>query len=454
MRESDFKILVVDDDFDYAETCARVIAGRGYHVKALGSADEALETISSNNNINLVVTDLKMPGKDGTQLLQEVKAINPAIEVIIMTGYGSIESAVKAIKDNATDYITKPFNKSELLNSIQQVYKIWKLQNEVQQLKKIVTHDLHLDGYVFSNALMMNVYDRITSAARCDCSVFISGESGTGKELFATAIHKNSRRTSGPFVAINCSALSRELIESELFGYRKGAFTGASQDHEGLMMSANGGTLFLDELVEMQPGTQAKLLRSIQERTIRPVGSVEELKIDVRFIAATNTDLQNALSRKLLREDLYHRLNVIPINVPPLRKTSDEIAGLLQYFVDKGNQTHDFKIKAFDDNAVNLLTRYRWPGNIRELENLVERLFAERAAEIITSKDLPANITSARDHDRQKATSVPSFSEAEKDLIIKALKESNGNKSKAAEILGISRPRLYKKIDQYNIKNL
>jgi DNA-binding NtrC family response regulator len=450
MKSSEFKVLVVDDDFNYAETCARVIVSAGFHASAVGSASGALACLQAEGDIRLVLTDLKMPRIDGLQFLREIKTRHGDVDVIVMTGYGSIESAVQAIKEKATDYITKPFDRDELINAIQKVYKVWKLEHEVQRLRRALGEKLDVGGFVFKSALTQDVYDRVLSAAGCDCTVLITGESGTGKELLAKAIHKNSRRCAGPFIAVNCGALPTDLMESELFGYKKGAFTGADRDYAGLFMAAHGGTLFLDEIVEMRPETQTKLLRSIQERAIRAIGSVEETRVNARFIAATNADVKAALARKQLREDLFYRLNVIPIAVPPLRNLRDEIPDLIRFLLAKGNRQHAHQIEGVDDHAMDLLVHYPWPGNIRELENVVEGFFSVSKQRMITVRDLPAQILAERNV-ASSPEPVPSFLEAERDLILRALREAKGNKSKAAEILGISRPRLYKKMERYQI---
>lgn len=454
MSENGFNILVVDDDLGYAQTCARTLDRAGYNARALGSPNEALDLIRINSDISLVLSDLKMPQMDGIEFLTQVKKIDGTVEVIIMTGYGTIESAVRAIKSKALDYITKPFDKDELLSTVGKVHKVWSLQNEVRQLRKMVSDELQLEGFVFNNSKMTKVYNRIKSAARCHCSVFISGESGTGKELIARAIHVNSHRADGPFVPINCSALSSDLIESELFGYKKGAFTGANQDYDGLFVAASDGTLFLDEISEMATGTQAKLLRSIQERRVRPVGAVDERPVNIRFVTATNRSVADALAKNLLREDLYHRLNVIQIEVPPLRTMRESIPELLEFLVDQKAAEHGKEIISFDRSSLEALQNYSWPGNIREAVNIVERLIVEAVSNVITSADLPAHITDVHKQYVVDESGVPTFSEAECDLIIRALHQSKGNKSKAAEILGISRPRLYKKIEQYNIKEV
>lgn len=454
MKRSDYIILFVDDDLDYARLCARAAAAGGYTVSAVQSADEAIKTVESDQPPHLVITDLQMPVIDGLELLHEIKLRNETIEVVIMTGYGTIETAVRAIKGDATDYITKPFNRDELLQAIKKIYHVWKRRREIEQLKRAVSHELRLSGFVFKSTLMSRVYGRISSAAGSDCSVLITGESGTGKELIAHAIHSNSSRSDGPFVPINCSAISGQLIESELFGFRKGAFTGAERNYDGLFVAADGGTLFLDEISEMPVTTQAKLLRAVQEKSVRPVGSLDERAVNVRFVAATNMNIKDALSKHLLREDLYHRLNVIQIDIPPLRKMPDEISDLLDYFISHKSSDHKGSPLTFDESSTKILNTYSWPGNIREAENLVDQLLAQGVSELVRVKDLPDSLTNSTRQRSETGDLVPSFTEAERELIIRALKESRGNKSKAAEILGISRPRLYKKIDQYKINEV
>jgi len=450
MSKSDFHILVVDDDLEYAQTCARTLERAGYLVQAKDSPAAALEEISIDKDVALVLTDLQMPDMDGISLLEAIKSQRSVIEVVIMTGYGTIESAVKAVKAGASEYITKPFDKDELINAARKVYKVWELQQEVSRLKQLVSEKLQLDGFVFKNKAMSIVYQRITAAARCHCSLFITGETGTGKELVARAIHHNSARADGPFVPVNCGAIMDSLIEAELFGYRKGAFTGANDDRGGLFAAADQGTLFLDEIVEMAIGTQSKLLRSIQERRIRPVGAVDEIPVNVRFIAATNQRLEGALKENQLREDLYHRLNVIQINMPALRDMPDEIPDLLQFLLASKSEEHQRGDCKFDKTALNTLQSYSWPGNIREATNIVERCLVNNESGIIGTQDLPVEITTPQNH-FHSTEAIPTFDQAERDLVVRALRESNGNKSQAAELLGISRPRLYKKIDQYDI---
>jgi len=450
MKPQDFAVLIVDDDLAYAETCARALAGGGFSAEAVGSSAQALSRIGMKS-IDLVLTDLRMPEMDGLQLLRRIRIGEHPPDVIMMTGFGSIDSAVQAMKEGALDYITKPFDRAELLCRVRNAYDRRCLRDSLESPEPASVQDLKYDGYLFKSPLMQRVYARVRSAARCDCSVLITGESGSGKELIARAIHENSRRCEGAFVALNCGALSGELIESELFGYRKGAFTGADRDRQGLFAAASGGTLFLDEFVEMDPATQSKLLRAIQERKIRPVGAVEETRVDVRFVAATNCSLARALEEKRLREDLYHRLNVIPIEMPPLRKMRDEIPELLHYLLASGAEKHGHRIETLDDHALECLISYKWPGNIREAENLIDRLMTITSGDVIHVADLPKHVVLAEEPPGETYEPVPSFSDAERDLIVRALRQARGNKTKAADILGISRPRLYKKIERYGI---
>lgn len=451
----DIKILIVEDDRDMANKCHQLFARSGYQSLVAHSGSEALDLISNDDAIGVVLTDLKMPKMDGIELLKRIKDSKPKIEVIIMTGYGTIQNAVQAIKIGATDYIAKPFSKDEILNIVSKTIESRKLKMEVLQLRS----ELH-DKYGFKNIIgkskkMAEVLRQASFVAQSDSSVLILGESGTGKEVMAKAIHYSSSRAKGPFLPVNCGALPKDLIESELFGHKKGAYTGASKASQGLFRAADKGTIFLDEIVEMPIETQVKLLRALQEKQIRPLGDTKEIPINVRVISATNRNVFEALDKELLRKDLYYRLSVVVIEIPPLRERVQDIPFLVAFFVDRFKKAFNRDVVGIENQALDILMRYNWPGNVRELENFIEGLFvmgfkgrirARDISEILQrrSTDLPTIPTANQ--------SVVTLGDAERQTIEKALKASGGNKSKTAVLLGISRTRLYKKLELYNLK--
>ncbi len=329
------KILIVDDDVDMAETCRRIFRKVGIDADAVYGGQEALDALSRDSGYAIVLTDLRMPRMDGADLLQRIKKKHPQIDVIMMTGFGTIQNAIQAMKIGATDYITKPFDKDELLRSVNQILDAHRLRGEIDRLRGELRGSSPMPKLVGGGPAMQRVFSLIQAAARNESSVLIVGESGTGKEVVARSIHYAGARAHKPFVPVNCSAIPRGLIESELFGHKRGAFTGASATTLGLVRSADGGTLFLDEFAEMPLDTQAKLLRVLQERTIRPVGDVAEMRVDVRIVAATNRNVEAAISDGILRQDLYYRLAVIRIELPSLRHRPDDIPFLIQHFIDK-----------------------------------------------------------------------------------------------------------------------
>jgi DNA-binding NtrC family response regulator len=437
------------------QTCAKLFHLEGYAVSEASSAADALEQITGRGDIDIVLTDIKMPGMDGLALLKEIKALNPKIAVVVMTGYGSIKNAVEAMKHGATDYITKPFDTNELLMTIGKIVQLSGLQEEVSRLQSELRDKYRFDNIVGVSSGIRVVYERIEAARKTDSTVLICGESGTGKELVAKAIHYNGPRASKPFVPVNCAAMPKELIESELFGHKKGAFTGAISDSSGLFRSAKGGTLFLDEIIEMPYGSQAKLLRALQEMRIRPVGGVEEVPISARVIASTNQDVEKAIGNKKFREDLFYRISVIRITLPPLRDRLDDIPLLARHFISKLNDVFERTVKGIGNDALDLLACYRWPGNVRELESAIEHAFAFGNSDVIYKFDLPAYITQRVNASKHKTleerTEVLTMLEAERKLLVQALKVSGGNKTRAAKLLGISRPRLYKMMQRHGI---
>jgi DNA-binding NtrC family response regulator len=448
-------ILIVEDDGAMRQTCAKLFRLKGYGVSEAPSATDALEQINGREDIDIVLTDIKMPGMDGLALLKEIKSLDPKIEVVVMTGYGSIKSAVEAMKHGATDYITKPFDTNELLTTIGKIVQLGGLREEVSRLQSELRDKYRFDNIVGASSGIRLVYEKIEAARKTESTVLICGESGTGKELVAKAIHYNGPRAGKPFVPVNCAAMPKELIESELFGHKKGAFTGAISESSGLFRSAQGGTLFLDEIVEMPYGSQAKLLRALQELRIRPVGGVEEVPINTRVIASTNQDVETAIGNKKFREDLFYRISVITITLPPLRDRLDDIPLLTRHFISKLNVVFERTVEGISNDALELLARYWWPGNVRELESAIEHAFAFGNSDTIFKFDIPAYIVervNAHKHRTlEERTEVLTIREAEKGLLVQALKISDGNKTRAAQLLGISRPRLYKMMQRHGV---
>jgi len=471
------RILVVEDDAKHGAMCARLLQRRGYQARSITSAREALSLLAQNGDIDLVLADLQMPEMDGIQLLSAVKGKYPHIEFIVMTGYGTVKSAVEAMQLGAAHYIQKPFDHDELNLLIQRALEKKQLEEKVDRLRAELQGKYSFENVIGKSQLMQAVLEKMTAACGNRATVLITGESGTGKELVARGIHYNtfsvagpagpqdissSGRTVGPtlnesdapFVAVNCGALPKDLIESELFGYKKGAFTGAVSDSEGLFRAANGGTIFLDEVMEMSPDLQVKLMRVLQERRIRHLGDTREFPVDVRVIAATNKPVEESLESGAIRKDLYYRLSVITIHLPALRDRADDIPLLVEHFLKKHQKSYGSTVAGVDPQAMDTLMKYVWPGNVRELENLIEMLLAYGKSPIIRMTDLPERIVESVQPQRKASMlgdEVFTLKEAERKLIINALAKSKGNKSLAAQMLGISRKSLYKKIEDYGI---
>ncbi|HSF31839.1 MAG TPA: sigma-54 dependent transcriptional regulator [Candidatus Tectomicrobia bacterium] len=449
------KILIVDDDPGMAETCAKLFRRQGWIPLLAKSGKEALAHLEADSSIEIVLTDLIMPELSGVELLQAVKRHDPRLEVILMTGYGTIPTAVEAMRLGAADYITKPFDKTEILAVVEKILTVKGLQEEVRTLQAQLKSRYGIEELVGQSKPMRHVFARIRAAAAADCPVLIAGETGTGKELVARAIHRLSSRASRPFVPVNCTALPKDLLESELFGHSKGAYTGAHMESKGLFRAADQGTILLDEIGDMPIEGQAKLLRVLQEKAIRPIGETSEIPVDVRVLAATNQPLATLLETGRLRSDLYYRLSVITIEVPPLRQRHDDIPLLAQYFIQLFNARYHKDIEGIDREVLDCLMGYPWPGNVRELENLIEGLFAlRRLGKAITLNDLPPSFKRLPlMPERDAGAEVRSLAQAEETAIVRALKASRGNKSKAAELLGISRDRLYRKLELYGIQD-
>ena len=452
------KILIVDDEPNMLLVLEAMLKREKYEVATASEGLEALELLK-NDDVAVVITDLKMPKLDGLGLLSEIEKNYPSIPVIVITAHGTIATAVEALKKGAFDYITKPFDQDDLKNIISKAFKTKALnENEpVLSADEIDRHDI-----IGSSECMVEMYDLIGKVAPTATTVLITGETGTGKELFAHSIHRNSPRKDNPFIKINCAAIAENLLESELFGFEKGAFTGAVHRKPGRFELAHTGTLFLDEIGDLPKDMQVKILRVIQDQEFERVGGLRTIKVDVRLIAATNKKLLEEVREGRFREDLYYRLNVFPVKLPPLRERKEDIGSLSDYFLCKFNKNLNRGIEHIDPKARELLVNYGWPGNIRELENLMERLVVLATGDTITLEDIPEEVRfpTATEMAGGRSESKGSFKnilkdkpeEIEKDMIMKVLKESGGNVSKAALQLGVSRKGLQLKMAKYNLR--
>jgi DNA-binding NtrC family response regulator len=443
-------LLVVDDDEHIREVCRTIAEDCHLKVYDVSTAEEALE-IMELASIDIVLTDLRLPGTSGLDLLKKVAQTHSDVAVVMLTQFGSIDSAVQATRLGAADYVTKPFRVDELKSRLEQVIRSLELRRENRLLREQVRTKPGFGGMIGMSARMERVYKMIEKVALRDHPVLILGESGTGKELVARSIHFSGPRKDKPFVPVDCSAIVSTLIESELFGYIKGAFTGAMQSKQGLMEAANGGTLFLDEIGEMPLEMQAKLLRSLQQREVKPVGSTEQRKIDVRVVAATNRDLELAIKRGSFRQDLYFRLNVVQIKLPPLRERKSDIPLLVAGFLEKFNSP-DQPVREFTEEAVRKMMAHDWPGNVRELENAVERAIALNSTAYLSSGDLPTSLNAPVTDRGPVHDELLPLEELERRAIMSTLRQSGGDKQAAAKLLGIGKTTLYRKLKQYQIQ--
>ncbi len=442
-----FSLLVIDDDREMTEMLRDALS-RDYDVDTLSDSKEA-ESVLKAKQYDIVLTDLKMGEVDGFSILKMVKEISPETEVIIMTAFGTLETAIQAIKEGAFDYITKPFKISGLRHTLQKAIERKQLEKENLLLKKILQERYQFYNIIGKSSKMQRIFDLIEKISKVDSNVLIEGESGTGKELVAKAIHFNSPRKKGPFVTINCAAIPDNLLESELFGYVKGAFTGATQSKKGLFLEADGGTIFLDEIGDMSLNLQSKLLRVLEEKQIRPLGSTQLIPINVRIIAATNQNLKKAVEEKKFREDLYYRLNVINVSLPPLRERKEDIPLLVEHFIKKYADRYGKRIKRLDPRLMSCLEEYSWPGNVRELENAIERAVAlTDDEEVIKEIDIPmenCHLPVSSSEPILVIDRIITLEELERVYIKKVLELTGGNKGKAAELLGISKRTIYRK---------
>ena len=446
------RIIIVDDDVEMCKMLDQYLNTRGFDVSWFGDAQAALNRIQTTE-IDVLLTDINLPGINGIELCRRMSENRPDVPVVVITAFGSLEASVSAIRAGAYDFVTKPIDLELLTIALSRANQHRKLQETVAVLSQALHVSGGLDEIIGESQAMQRLFDLLMRVADTDSSVLITGESGTGKELVAKVLHNRSRRQKQPFVALNCSALPESLLESELFGYKRGAFTDAKSDHNGLILQAEGGTLFLDEVGDIPIALQPKLLRVLQERQVRPIGSGIETPFDVRIIAATNRDLLAAVQDRLFREDLYYRLNVIELPVPALRERDSDTLLLAQHFLRYFAARNSKQMKSITEAAARKLLDYEWPGNVRELRNAMERAVAIAATDKLTSNDLPDKITSyRRSHypiPDAAAGALEPLEEIERRYIYHVLESTGRNHSQAALILGLDRKTLYRKLKKY-----
>ncbi|HJQ70430.1 MAG TPA: sigma-54 dependent transcriptional regulator [Blastocatellia bacterium] len=446
------RILVVDDESSVTDAFEIILIDLGQEVKTARAVAEAQELLSEHV-FDLVFTDLRLPDGTGIDLLGRIKESSPETEVILMTAHGSLDVTIEAIKKGAYYYLEKPFTPDQLIMLTERALQLRAIKTENKSLKQTLAAESEAFGIIGRTTKMRRIYQTIRATANSEAAVLIEGESGTGKELIATAFHFQSSRADRPFIAINCAAIPRDLIESELFGYKRGAFTGADRDKKGLIETVSGGTLLLDELAEMPVHLQTKLLRVLQERKLRRLGDEQTISVDFRLIAATNRDTQQAMREGALREDLYFRISTIKINVPPLRERLDDLALLAELFLNRYSEKYDKKIRGISQPAFALLSRYAWPGNVRELESVIERAVLFCQEDHIGPDDLPEHVhAGGAGHYRCEIPPYLTLEEIEREAIEQTLERTGGNVKKTAQILNLHRPTLYRKLKRFGIK--
>jgi two-component system response regulator AtoC len=445
------KILVVDDEEIVRSSLHDWLCEDGYNVEAAEDGFKALEKIKENH-WDIVLVDLKMPKMDGLELMERIKEIKPEIQIIIITAYATVHTAVEAMKKGAYDYLVKPFNPEEISLLIKRLIASQELINEISYLRKELKKQYQFHDLISKSSKMQEVFELAFTIAKSNSNILILGESGTGKELFARAIHNESFRATGPFVPVSCVALTETLLESELFGHEKGAFTDAVAQKKGKFELADGGTIFLDEIGDISPKLQLNLLRVLQEKEFTRVGGTKPIKVDVRIIAATNRDLKRAVDEGKFRDDLYYRLNVISIEIPPLRERKEDIPILVYHFIEKFNIEMGKRVERISEEALDILMKYGWPGNVRELENIMERAMVITKGNFIKAEDLHLSPQVVKGDSFQPSPAEMNLKSVEKEHIATILNQYNWNIQKSAEILGIDRVTLYNKIKKYNLK--
>lgn len=447
-------ILVVDDERSMRELIEVDLKHRDFASRTCATAEEAIRLLKEKE-FDVVLTDVRMPGTSGLQLCEQVVANRPDIPVVVMTAFGSLETAINAIRVGAFDFVTKPIEMDLLAIVLDRAVKHRQLQEQVRLLSERVEHAGRFGDMIGDSPVMQELYDQLERVADSEASILITGESGTGKEIVARSIHERSRRRHGPFVPVNCAAIPDALLESELFGHAKGAFTDARTERKGLFLQANGGTLFLDEIGEMDQSMQAKLLRALEENRVRPVGGDQEIAFDVRVLSATNRDLESAIEEGRFREDLFFRINVIQLIVPPLRARGTDVLLIAQHYLERFAERAGKPIQGISEKAAEKLLGYSWPGNVRELRNVIERAVALTRYENIAVEDLPEKIRDHRASQMVIAGEDPdefsTMEEVERRYILHVLNAVGGNKSNAARVLGLDRKTLYRKLNSYGV---
>jgi DNA-binding NtrC family response regulator len=456
------KILVIDDEIDMLDSCARLLARLGYQVATEVDSTRGPARFEEERP-DLVLTDLRMPGLDGLGVLRAIRGIDPSAMVVLITAFATIETAVEAVKEGAFDYLPKPFSADQLKLCVERALEQRRLREENRRLLEQLTETYRFDNIIGKSLPMLQVFETIKKVAKSEANILIVGETGTGKELIAKSLHVNSRRGASPFIPVDCASLPENLLESELFGHEKGAFTGAQTSRPGLFEYANGGTVFLDEVGDISLNLQAKLLRVLQERQVRRVGSNRIIDVDVRVISATNRDLGQAVARGEFREDLYYRLNVISIPLPPLRERKGDIPLIVRHYIAKYAATSGKEITGITPEAMRLLEEYRWPGNVRELQNVIERAVVLAEHELLRPEDLPEHIR-IRAEAVSPAASAPAnelplkrakeewAAAFERDYVLQLLKRHDGNISQAAKSAGVDRKTIHRLMKKHGIR--
>jgi DNA-binding NtrC family response regulator len=451
-KKQSARLLVVDDEPIAVRNLERVLAKEGYEVSTASNGQSALRLLRQKT-FDIVLTDLKMEKVDGMQVLKRCKESDPDVEVIVITGFAAVDTAIEAMKQGAYHYVAKPFKLDEVRKVVREAVEKVALKKENRRLRESIETFKERVDIVTQDPGMLRVLDTARDVTAADCNILITGESGTGKELIARFIHRQSRRSASIFLAVNCGAFTEELLTSELFGHEKGAFTGATALKKGLIEMAHTGTLFLDEITEMSPSMQVRLLRAIQEKEFIRVGGTQTVQVDVRFVAATNRNIQEAIQSGDFRQDLYYRLNVVTLSLPPLAERKDDIPLLAHFFLRKYCERMGKKIDTISEEVLHLFSGYGFPGNIRELENIIERGVALAKGNVLEAAQLPDDLKRmGLKVFRREAGRIPSLDDQEKAYIQWVLKEVDGNRSRAAAILGIDRVSLWRKLKRYSIE--